>query len=113
MRSHTSLDLGVVGNGSHAALIDARASVVWACLPSFDGDPAFCRLLQPVHHDGGDFSVELVDQVAGEQHYIENTAVLVTTLRDAHGGAVEVTDFAPRWKQFGRGRRCCGCACGR
>ena len=101
MRKST-LDLGVIGNGSYAALIDDRASVVWACLPAFDGDPAFCRLLQPVHHDGGDFSVELVDQIAGEQHYLENTAVLVTILRDARGGAVEVTDFAPRWKQFGR-----------
>jgi GH15 family glucan-1,4-alpha-glucosidase len=33
---------------------------------------------------------------------VKNTAVLRTVLRDRHGGAVEVTDFAPRWRQHGR-----------
>ena len=102
MPREATLDLGVIGNGSYAALIDDEARVVWGCLPAFDGDPAFCALLQPVRHDGGDFAVELCDQVASEQHYLANTAVLVTVLRDAHGGAIEITDFAPRWKQFGR-----------
>jgi hypothetical protein len=97
-----SLDLGVVGNGSFAALVDARASVTWCCLPAFDGDPAFCRLLQPRLHDGGDFSVELDHLVETEQDYLENSAVLRTVLRDDRGGAVEVLDFAPRFIQFGR-----------
>jgi len=37
-----NLDLGVIGNGSFGALVDAQARVVWSCLPAFDGDPAFC-----------------------------------------------------------------------
>ncbi|MDH5833830.1 glycoside hydrolase family 15 protein [Luteimonas kalidii] len=97
-----SLDLGVIGNGSFGALVDRQARVVWSCLPAFDGDPAFCALLSPREHAGGDLSVELEDQVGSEQHYLTNTAILRTVLRDRHGGAVEVLDFAPRWKQNSR-----------
>ncbi|XQA61798.1 glycoside hydrolase family 15 protein [Xanthomonas sacchari] len=100
--SSPNLDLGVIGNGSFGALIDKRASVVWSCLPAFDGDPAFCALLSPRAHHGGDFSIELEDFVDSDQHYLANTAILRTVLRDAHGGAVEVIDFAPRWRNHGR-----------
>jgi GH15 family glucan-1,4-alpha-glucosidase len=95
------LELGVIGNGSFGALLDARGRMAWSCLPAFDGDPAFCALLQP-KLDGGDWSVELEDFTSAEQHYIENTAILRTLLHDAHGGTVEQIDFAPRWRQHGR-----------
>ena len=97
-----SLDLGVVGNGSFSALIDARARMVWSCLPGFDGDPAFCALLEPTRQKGGDFAIELDHCIGSEQHYLENTAILRTVLRDDRGGAVEVLDYAPRFKQHGR-----------
>jgi GH15 family glucan-1,4-alpha-glucosidase len=97
-----SLDLGVIGNGSFGALVDRQARVVWSCLPAFDGDPAFCALLSPRDHDGGDLAIELEDQVGSEQAYVTNTAILRTVLRDRHGGEVEVLDFAPRWKQNSR-----------
>ncbi|HVI25773.1 MAG TPA: glycoside hydrolase family 15 protein [Xanthomonadaceae bacterium] len=100
MNEH-NLHLGLVGNGSFGALIDARGNVVWACLPAFDGDPAFCALLQPLL-GGGDWSVDLEDFSHAEQRYVPNTAVLVTRLHDRHGGVVELTDFAPRWRQHGR-----------
>jgi GH15 family glucan-1,4-alpha-glucosidase len=96
-----NLDLGLVGNGSFGALVDGRARIVWGCLPAFDGDPAFCALLQP-KNEGGDWAIELEDFDRAEQRYLHNTAVLRTVLRDRHGGAVEVTDFAPRWRQYGR-----------
>jgi hypothetical protein len=99
--THPTLDLGLVGNGSFGALIDGRGRVAWSCLPAFDGDPAFCALLQP-KIDGGDWSVELEDFSHAEQHYIDNTAVLRTLLHDTHGGSVELVDFAPRWRQHGR-----------
>lgn len=98
----SSLDLGVIGNGSFGALVDARGKVVWSCLPAFDGDPAFCSLLSPRDHDGGDFAVELEDFAGSEQNYLNNTAILRTVLRDRHGGAVEIVDFAPRWRQHDR-----------
>ncbi|NLW95342.1 MAG: glycoside hydrolase family 15 protein, partial [Xanthomonadaceae bacterium] len=97
-----SLDLGVIGNGSFGALIDREARVVWGCLPAFDGDPAFCALLSPRHHEGGDLAIELEDYSHSEQEYVTNTAILRTVLHDRNGGAVEVIDFAPRWKQNSR-----------
>ncbi|HSR65757.1 MAG TPA: glycoside hydrolase family 15 protein [Xanthomonadaceae bacterium] len=98
---HPNLDLGLVGNGSLGALVDAQGRVAWCCLPAFDGDPAFCALLQP-RLGGGDWSIEVEDFVRSEQHYIANTAILCTRLHDAHGGIVELADFAPRWHQHGR-----------
>lgn len=41
-----SLEPGIVGSANIAALIDARAEVVWACLPRMDGDPLACSLLR-------------------------------------------------------------------
>jgi GH15 family glucan-1,4-alpha-glucosidase len=74
---------------------------VWGCFPRFDGDPVFCSLLNPVA-DQGYFAIELADCERTEQQYMENTAIFVTRLYDSSGGAVEITDFAPRFDQFGR-----------
>jgi GH15 family glucan-1,4-alpha-glucosidase len=99
-----ALDLGVVGNSSFGALIGANADIVWSCMPRFDGDPLFCDLLRPARRDDdcGHFAVELQGMARAEQEYLENTAILLTRLYDASGGAVEVADFAPRFRQFGR-----------
>ncbi len=96
-----SLALGVIGNGSVAALIDAHARIVWGCLPRFDADASFCALLSPTT-PGGDWRIELEDFDHAEQDYLPNTAVLVTRLFDRHGGAIEVVDFAPRHRSRGR-----------
>ena len=97
-----SLELGLIGNGSVAALVDPQARIVWGCVPAFDGDPVFCGLLSPREHQGGDWTIELENFVSAEQSYINNTAMLRTVLRDANGGAVEIVDFAPRWHQNDR-----------
>ena len=97
----STLDLAVIGNCGFSALIDRQAKIVWSCVPRFDGDPVFCALL-----DGADevglCDIVLDDFTRSEQYYQHNTAVLVTTLYDTHGSAVEITDFAPRFKQLGR-----------
>ena len=97
-----TLDLGVVGNGSIGALIDARGRVVWCCLPAFDGDPAFCSLLSPKHGDAGYFDVQLDGCIGASQRYLDNSAVLLTRLDADDGSAIEICDFAPRYKQHGR-----------
>ncbi|MEO6292463.1 MAG: glycoside hydrolase family 15 protein [Burkholderiaceae bacterium] len=99
-----TLDLALIGNCSIGALIDTHATVSWACFPRFDGDPVFCSLLKD-QDDFGFFGIELADCERTEQHYLENTAILVTTLVDSHGGTLEVTDFAPRFGQHGRSFR--------
>ena len=99
-----SLDLALIGNCNVGALIDGLGSIVWACFPRFDGDPIFCALLRE-EQDRGVFAIALEDYTRAEQHYLENTAVLSTRLYDAHGGSVEITDFAPRFGQYGRSFR--------
>lgn len=98
------LDLALIGNSSVAALLDARARVVWSCLPRFDSDPAFCSLLRDEGESEvrGIYEVELIDFARSEQAYIAHTPVLRTRLYDKNGGSVEITDFAPRFQQFGR-----------
>jgi GH15 family glucan-1,4-alpha-glucosidase len=97
-----SLDLGTIGNGTINALIDARGRIVWHCVPAFDGDPVFCSLLDPEHEDAGYFEIVLENETAREQHYVDNSAVLVTILSAGDGARVEITDLAPRYKLHGR-----------
>jgi len=100
----SSLDLALVGNGTIGALVSPLGEVVWGCFPHFDGDPAFCSLLRQRAHesDFGFFVVELSDVARAEQEYLVNTPMLVTRLYDRAGAAVEITDFAPRFHQYGR-----------
>ena len=100
-----NLDLGVIGNSAVSALIDSRGRIVWSCMPRLDGDPVFCRLLNGDRDDIGIFSVELEGFARAEQRYLRDTAILVTTLFDDSGGALEIADFAPRFKQYGRSFR--------
>ena len=97
----SNLDLALIGNCTIGALVDARANITWGCFPRFDGDPVFCSLLKEAD-DYGFFAIELADCERTEQYYLENTAILVTRLYDRHGGAIEITDFAPRFGQYGR-----------
>jgi GH15 family glucan-1,4-alpha-glucosidase len=101
----TSLNLALIGNGTIAALVDASAEIKWACFPKLDGDPAFCSLLNSAEERGdeyGMFGIELVDSVRTEQKYLTNTPILVTRSYDSEGGVIEITDFAPRFQQYGR-----------
>ena len=81
----TNLNLGIIGNCSFSALIDRRAAVRWCCLPRFDSEPIFYDLLGnssdsfEIRH--GRFDILLDNLDSYEQHYIENTAVLVTRLK--------------------------------
>ena len=97
-----SLDLGVIGNASAAALIDRQGAVVWMCAPRMDGDPVFCRLLDGAAPDGGDWAVTVDALAACQQRYVRNTAVLETVQTDEHGNRLRIIDFAPRFKARGR-----------
>ncbi len=103
----SSLDLGVIGNGSFGALIDEEGRIVWCCLPRFDGDPVFHDLLNGKREGDGErgrgfWEISLVGQKNVTREYRTNTAILVTTISDDHGNAIEITDFAPRFATRGR-----------
>jgi GH15 family glucan-1,4-alpha-glucosidase len=95
------LDLAVIGNGSTAAMVDPTARLVWWCYPRFDSNPIFSRLLAG-DEEKGFADVVLHDMVDFQSQYLRNTAVVSTTLTDRHGAAVRITDFAPRFRRYGR-----------
>ena len=95
------LDLAVIGNGRTAALVDPSSRIVWWCFPRFDSDPVFCRLLAGEEEKG--FTDIIVEGcVETKSEYVRNTAVVTATMHDRQGGAVRITDFAPRFYQLGR-----------
>ena len=100
----SGLDLGVVGNSHVAALINQHGRIVWYCLPRLDGDPVFCSLLKndPEGRDQGFADVVVEDFASATQCYQRNSAILTTTLTDQRGSSVQITDFAPRFKQYDR-----------
>ena len=93
-----SLDLGVVGNGTIAGLINARGDYEWLCLPRFDGEPVFNKLLG----GGGTFSVWMEGLAKRSQTYDRNTAILRTRMEAEDGSILEIVDFAPRFQNKGR-----------
>jgi len=107
MREPSDLDLAVIGNCQVAALIDRRGRIVWMCLPKPDADPVFCALLR---RDGGDsvsgvFAVDLQNMAEATRTYVRNTAIVETTLTDAQGNSLRITDFCPRFRSRGRNFR--------
>lgn len=99
-----SLDLALIGNCAINALVDAQARIVWCCLPRPDADPLFHALLDSSDSVGpeGCFTIELESQVRSHQHYVPSTAIVRTELHDAEGNAIEIIDFAPRYRSRDR-----------
>ena len=93
------MNLAIIGNCAYQALIDHQARVRWLCWPRFDSSFVFGSLLDD---QGGEFSVETVGQ--GQRHdqaYVANTNILRTRF-DTDAGSFDVTDFAPRFRQYER-----------
>ncbi|WP_423821036.1 glycoside hydrolase family 15 protein [Salinisphaera sp. SPP-AMP-43] len=95
-----NLNLGLIGNGQIAALIDDRARIVWGCFPDFQGDPLFSQLVD--ERDRGYYEVTIDNCASVEQHYQRNTAILETRMRDTNGGEIRLVDFVPQFWQYGR-----------
>ena len=70
-----NLDLGIIGNCQIAALLDARARMVWACWPQFDADPEFCRLLLDDAAQADEiFSILMGEDVESRRSFIQRNA---------------------------------------
>ena len=99
----STLELAMIGNCNIAALIDRRARIVWGCFPRLDGDPMFCAmLLDHGEAESGYFDIELKGLARTEQRYRRNTPIVETILHAEDGSVLQITDFAPRFEQFGR-----------
>jgi GH15 family glucan-1,4-alpha-glucosidase len=101
-----SLELFPIGNCAASALIDEAGRYVWACAPRVDGDPFFSALVGGAdttsHEAYGYWAIEVEGAVKVRQQYLRNTPILITEITDAAGATVEITDFSPRYRQFGR-----------
>ncbi|MTH76997.1 glycoside hydrolase family 15 protein [Paracoccus aestuariivivens] len=98
-----SLELGIVGNSTTAALLNRFGDLVWMCLPRLDSDPVFCGLLEPKAgpHEGI-WSIRCDDLVETRQSYRRNTAILETIQTDSRGNRLRIIDFMPRFRERGR-----------
>ena len=101
-----TLDLWPIGNCQVSALVDRSGRFVWGCLPRIDGDPAFSSLLDDAPPAGegayGFWEIDLDGVIETTQADLRNTPVLVTRHADGRGNAIEVIDFAPRFRRRGR-----------
>ena len=89
-----TMNYGVIGNGISAALIDARGTIVWCCLPKFDSQAIFAKILDPER--GGEFSI-LVDGDYGIHQAYQNRTNILVTVFNKGADKFEVVDFMPRY----------------
>ena len=89
-------DYGVIGDMHTAVLISSSGSIDWGCLPHFDSQAMFLRLLD--HGKGGYCSLEPAEIVKTSRCYLGPTNILETTF-DTAGGRLVLTDFMPVQKR--------------
>ncbi len=85
-------DYGVIGDARSIALVSRNGSIDWWCIPLFDGDAVFARLLDSKL--GGYFSIEPDGDYQVSRTYLGETNILTTTFNTG-GGEVRLVDFMP------------------
>ena len=90
------LNYGIIGNCKTSALVKEDSSIEWCCLPQFDSDSIFCKILDK--KIGGNFKIECDDSYRITQKYFKNTCVLKTNFSNGEN-EFEVIDFMPRFKK--------------
>ena len=90
------LNYGIIGNCKTSALVKEDSSIEWCCLPQFDSDSIFCKILDK--KIGGNFKIECDDSYKITQNYFKNTCVLKTNFSNGEN-EFEVIDFMPRFKK--------------
>ncbi len=94
MKNLRNLDYGLVGNGQINALISARGSIDWCCMPKFDSHSVFGGILDS--DNGGFFKIEPCSVYGTEQQYLKNTVILETKFFGRQS-AFSLIDFSPRY----------------
>ena len=76
-------DYALIGDTRTAALCSSDGSIDWLCLPRFDSDPVFGRLVAA--ETGGSFSITAGGVQSVTRRYRDGSAVLETTWQAATG----------------------------
>lgn len=90
---------GIIGNCRSAALVSARGSIDWCCLPVFNSASIFARILD--ERKGGHFAIHVDKKYSVSQSYIRKTNILVTRFTNGND-SFEVVDFMPRYLEPNR-----------
>jgi GH15 family glucan-1,4-alpha-glucosidase len=69
-------DYGLLADCNSSALVDRAGSIDWLCLPRYDSDAIFARLLDP---DAGNWSIRPAGAFTTERRYLPGTLVIETT----------------------------------
>lgn len=92
---YTSFNYGAIGNCRTAALISDKASMDWLCLPDFDSNSIFAKILD--NEIGGHFGIKVSEKYQITQKYIEHTNILCTSFISEEGH-FDLIDFMPRYR---------------
>jgi GH15 family glucan-1,4-alpha-glucosidase len=87
-------DYGLIGDCHTAALVSRSGSIDWCCLPRFDSDSCFGRLLD--WNKGGYFAITPVGPYRVKREYRGDSLILVTTFTTRTGEARLIDFFSMR-----------------
>ena len=79
---------GLLADCNTAALVDRAGSIDWLCLPRYDSDAVFARILDP---DAGHWEIRPARAFRAERRYLPGTLVLETTFT-TDTGSVRLLD---------------------
>src|SRR5919198_1307846 len=97
-------DYGLISDCHSAALVSRTGSIDWCCMPRLDAGSVFGRLLD--WKAGGFYSIEpTAPEAEWFRTYLEDTMVLVTTIRTGGGQARILDCFALPRQDPGRDHR--------
>ena len=72
-------DYGLLAGCNSSALVDRAGSIDWLCLPRYDSDAIFARLLDP---DAGHWSIRPPGSFTSERRYVPGTLVIKDRVHD-------------------------------
>ncbi|HWT22823.1 MAG TPA: glycoside hydrolase family 15 protein [Solirubrobacteraceae bacterium] len=81
-------EYGLLADCNGSALVDRGGSIDWLCLPRYDSDAIFSRILDPA---GGHWTLRPVGAFTSERRYLPGTLVIETTFT-TDTGSVRVRD---------------------
>lgn len=79
-------DHALIGDTRTAALVTPQGEIDWMCIPRFDGEPVFGRLIDLEH--GGRFAITPMDIRHTQRAYVAGSATLKTSWHTDQGEAV-------------------------